>query len=152
MPLYNYVQEDASLFGMEVTVSGKTNVDWLSFNTSLEYLKGDVKEGGYLPFISPLTFKLDFDLDFNNAGVYEIGLLSKANQNEVADYETFTDSYSLIDISGSYMLNMANNDLNLFWSVSNLFDTEYVDHLSRLKNLDLHEIGRNISVGLKYSF
>ena len=105
-----------------------------------------------MPFISPLTFKLDFDLDFNNAGTYEIGFLSKANQNEVADFETATESYSLIDISGSYMLNMANNDLNLFWSVSNLFDKEYVDHLSRLKNLNIHEIGRNISVGLKYSF
>ena len=101
---------------------------------------------------SPLTFKLDFDLDFDEAGSYEIGLLSKANQNDVADFETTTESYSLVDISGSYMLNMANNDLNLFWSVSNLFDKEYVDHLSRLKNLNLHDIGRNISVGLKYSF
>jgi iron complex outermembrane receptor protein len=50
------------------------------------------------------------------------------------------------------MLNMANNDLNLFWSVSNLFDKEYIDHLSRLKNLNLNAMGRNISVGLKYSF
>ena len=152
MPLYNYVQEDANLSGIELTISGKTKLDWLTYNTSLEYLKGTVDEGGNLPFISPLTFKLDFDLDFNNAGTYEIGFLSKANQNEVADFETATESYSLIDISGSYMLNMANNDLNLFWSVSNLFDKEYVDHLSRLKNLNIHEIGRNISVGLKYSF
>ncbi len=152
MPLYNYVQEDASLFGLEVTISGKTNADWLTYNTSIEYLSGKVRDGGYLPFISPLTFKLDFDLDFDEAGSYEIGLLSKANQNDVADFETTTESYSLVDISGSYMLNMANNDLNLFWSVSNLFDKEYVDHLSRLKNLNLHDIGRNISVGLKYSF
>ena len=152
MPLYNYVQEDANLFGLEVTISGKTNADWLTYNTSIEYLSGKVRDGGYLPFISPLTFKLDFDLDFDEAGSYEIGLLSKANQNDVADFETTTESYSLVDISGSYMLNMANNDLNLFWSVSNLFDKEYVDHLSRLKNLNLHDIGRNISVGLKYSF
>ena len=152
MDLYNYVQEDATLFGIEVSLSGETNLDWLTYNTSFEYLKGNVKEGGNLPFISPLTFKLDFDLDFDKAGTYEIGLVSKANQNEVADYETVTESYSLFDISGSYMLNMANNDLNLFWSVSNLFDKEYVDHLSRLKNLNIHDMGRNISVGLKYSF
>ena len=152
MPLYNYVQEDANLFGLEVSISGKTSADWLTYNTSIEYLQGKVRDGGYLPFISPLTFKLDFDLDFDEAGSYEIGLLSKANQNDVADFETTTESYSLVDISGSYMLNMANNDLNLFWSVSNLFDKEYVDHLSRLKNLNLHAMGRNISVGLKYSF
>ena len=152
MPVYNYSQADSNISGIEVMMSGKTNLDWLTYNTSLEYLSGKLEEGGYLPLISPLTFKLDFDLDFNQAGTYEIGLLSKANQNDVSDFETSTESYSLVDISGSYMLNMANNDLNLFWSVSNLFDKEYVDHLSRLKTLNIHDMGRNISVGLKYSF
>ena len=152
MPVYNYSQADSNIAGLEVALSGKTNLDWLTYNTSIEYLSGKLEEGGYLPLISPLTFKLDFDLDFSEAGLYEIGLLSKANQNDVSDFETPTESYSLIDISGSYMLNMANNDLNLFWSVSNLFDKEYVDHLSRLKNLNIHDMGRNISVGLKYSF
>ena len=152
MPVYNYSQADSNITGIEVMMSGKTNLDWLTYNTSLEYLSGKLEDGGYLPLISPLTFKLDFDLDFDQAGTYEIGLLSKANQNDVSDFETSTESYSLIDISGSYMLNMANNDLNLFWSVSNLFDKEYVDHLSRLKNLNIHDMGRNISVGLKYSF
>ena len=152
MPVYNYSQADSNISGIEVMMSGKTNLDWLTYNTSLEYLSGKLEEGGYLPLISPLTFKLDFDLDFNQAGTYEIGLLSKANQNDVSDFETSTESYSLVDISGSYMLNLANNDLNLFWSVSNLFDKEYVDHLSRLKTLNIHDMGRNISVGLKYSF
>jgi len=152
MPVYNYSQADSNITGIEVMMSGKTNLDWLTYNTSLEYLSGKLEDGGYLPLISPLTFKLDFDLDFDQAGTYEIGLLSKANQNDVSHFETSTESYSLVDISGSYMLNMANNDLNLFWSVSNLFDKEYVDHLSRLKNLNIHDMGRNISVGLKYSF
>ena len=152
MPVYNYSQADSNISGIEVMMSGKTNLDWLTYNTSLEYLSGKLEEGGYLPLISPLTFKLDFDLDFNQAGTYEIGLLSKANQNDVSDFETSTESYSLVDISGSYMLNLANNDLNLFWSVSNLFDKEYVDHLSRLKTLNIHDMGRNISVGFKYSF
>ena len=152
MPVYNYSQADSNISGIEVMMSGKTNLDWLTYNTSLEYLSGKLEDGGYLPLISPLTFKLDFDLDFNQAGTYEIGLLSKANQNDVSDFETSTESYSLVDISGSYMLKMANNDLNLFWSVSNLFDKEYVDHLSRLKTLNIHDMGRNISVGLKYSF
>ena len=32
------------------------------------------------------------------------------------------------------------------------FDKEYYDHLSRLKTAGIHEMGRNISVGLKYNF
>ena len=42
------------------------------------------------------------------------------------------------------MLNMANNDLNLSGHF-NLFDKEYVDHLSRLKNLN-HMILEEISL------
>ena len=152
MPLYNYVQDDSNLFGFELTLSKKTNVNWFSYDTSLAYLQGKIKDGGDLPMISPLAFKLNFNFDFEKAGAYEIGLLSKGSQNSVADFETPTDSYSLVDVSGSYVLKAGNNDLDLFWEVENLFDTEYVDHLSRLKNLNLHDMGRNISVGLKYSF
>ena len=152
MPLYNYTQDDSNIFGIELKISKETSLDWFSYNTSIEYLKGNVKGGGDLPLISPLVFKLNFDFDFNKAGSYAVGLLSKGTQNSVADFETKTDSYSLVDVSGNYTLDVGNNDLNLFWSVSNLFDTEYVDHLSRLKNLNLHDMGRNVSLGLKYSF
>ena len=70
----------------------------------------------------------------------------------MGQFETQTDSYFLVNISGSHDLNFLNNNLTLGWSVNNLFDKEYVDHLSRLKNMGIHEMGRNISVGLNYSF
>ena len=69
----------------------------------------------------------------------------------MGQFETQTDSYFLVNISGSHDLNFLDN-LTLGWSVDNLFDKEYVDHLSRLKNMGIHEMGRNISVGLKYNF
>ena len=62
------------------------------------------------------------------------------------------DGYSVLDLSGNYMTSFLDNDLNLFWRVSNVFDKEYYDHLSRLKTAGIHEMGRNISVGLKYNF
>jgi outer membrane receptor protein involved in Fe transport len=50
------------------------------------------------------------------------------------------------------MTTFLDNDLNIFWSVNNVFDTEYYDHLSRFKTVGIEEMGRNISVGLKYNF
>ena len=50
------------------------------------------------------------------------------------------------------MTSLLGNDLNIFWSIDNVFDKEYFDHLSRLKEAGIHELGRNISIGLKYSF
>ena len=40
----------------------------------------------------------------------------------------------------------------LVWSVNNLLDTEYYDHLSRFKKMSIHEMGRNFSFGLNYKF
>ena len=37
-------------------------------------------------------------------------------------------------------------------AIARKFDKEYYDHLSRLKTAGIHEMGRNISVGLKYNF
>ena len=40
----------------------------------------------------------------------------------------------------------------MFFGVLIMFDKEYYDHLSRLKRIGIPEMGRNISVGLKYNF
>ena len=50
------------------------------------------------------------------------------------------------------MTSFLNQDLNIFWSIDNVFDTEYYDHLSRLKESGIAGLGRNISIGLKYNF
>ena len=150
--LYNYIQQDASLYGGEILYSKQTGIDWLSFNTSLEYIHGESADGDALPLISPLTFNQVFNLDFSSNYSLEIDFLAKAKQNRVSMFEEETAGYSVLNLSGSWMTSFLNNDLNIFWSVDNVFDKEYYDHLSRLKTAGIHEMGRNISVGLKYNF
>lgn len=151
MPVYNYSQTDASLMGGELYFSKSTSLDWLSYKTSLEYVSGEKSEGGYLPFISPFTFKHAFNLDFNNNN-YKISVISKGKQNNIGQFETATDSYLLMNLTGSHEFNLNNNNLGFVWSINNLLDTEYFDHLSRFKKMGIHEMGRNISFGLNYKF
>ena len=150
--VFNYMQQDSELYGGEISFDKKTGFDWLSYNTSLEYIFAESADGEALPFISPLTFNQVFNIDFSSNYSFEIDFLAKAKQGRVAMFEEETDGYSILNLSGNWMTSFLENDLNIFWSVNNVFDTEYYDHLSRFKTAGIEEMGRNISVGLKYKF
>jgi len=150
--LHNFLQQDATLYGGEIHLNKNTSFDWLSYYTSLEYVFGETQDGMALPYISPLTFNQVFNISFSSNYSFEIDFIAKAQQNRTAMYEESTDGYSLLNLSGSWMTSFLGNDLNIFWNIDNVFDKEYYDHLSRLKTVGIHEMGRNISVGLKYNF
>ena len=150
--VYNYMQQDSYLYGGEINFSKNTGFDWLSYNTSLGYIFAESADGDALPFIAPLTFNQVFNIDFSSNYSLEIDFLAKAKQGRVAMFEEETDGYSVLNLSGNWMTTFLENDLNIFWSVNNVFDTEYYDHLSRFKTAGIEEMGRNISVGLKYNF
>ena len=38
--LYNFMQQNATLWGSEINYSKQTGIEWLSSNTSLEYING----------------------------------------------------------------------------------------------------------------
>ncbi len=152
LQLHNFLQQDATLYGGEIHLNKNTSFDWLSYYTSLEYVFGETQDGMALPYISPLTFNQVFNISFSSNYSFEIDFVAKAQQNRTAMYEESTDGYSLLNLSGTWMTSFLGNDLNIFWSIDNVFDQEYYDHLSRLKTAGIHEMGRNISVGLKYNF
>ena len=152
LQLHNFLQQDATLYGGEIHLNKNTSFDWLSYYTSLEYVFGETQDGMALPYISPFTFNQVFNISFSSNYSFEIDFVAKAQQNRTAMYEESTDGYSLLNLSGTWMTSFLGNDLNIFWSIDNVFDKEYYDHLSRLKTAGIHETGRNISVGLKYNF
>ena len=152
LQLHNYLQQDATLYGGEIHLNKNTSFDWLSYYTSLEYVFGETQDGMALPYISPFTFNQVFNISFSSNYSFEIDFVAKAQQNRTAMYEESTDGYSLLNLSGTWMTSFLGNDLNIFWSIDNVFDKEYYDHLSRLKTAGIEEMGRNISVGLKYNF
>ena len=152
LKVYDYMQQDAKLYGGEIHLNKNTSIDWLSYYTSVEYVFAESMDGKALPFISPLTLNQVFNIDFGNNYSVEIDFIAKAKQSRVSMFEEETDGYSLLNLSGNFKTEFMNNDLNLFWRISNVFDKEYYDHLSRLKTAGIHEMGRNISVGLKCNF
>ena len=150
--VFDYLQQDATLYGGEIHLNKETGISWLSYYTSLEFIYAETTDGEALPFISPLTFNQVFNLDFSDNYSLEIDFLAKAKQGRVSTFEETTDGYTLLNLSGVWETQFLDNELDIFWSVNNVFDKEYYDHLSRLKTAGIHEMGRNISVGIKYNF
>ena len=150
--VYDYLQQDATLYGGEIHLNKETGISWLSYYTSLEFIYAETTDGEALPFISPLTFNQVFNLDFSDNYSLEIDFLAKAKQGRVSTFEETTDGYTLLNLSGVWETQFLDNELDIFWSVNNVFDKEYYDHMSRLKTAGIHEMGRNISVGIKYNF
>ena len=150
--VYDYMQQDSKLYGGEIHLNKNTSIDWLSYYTSIEYVFAESMDGEALPFISPLTLNQVFNIDFGNNYSVEIDFIAKAKQSRVSMFEEETDGYSVLNLSGNYKTEFMTNGLNLFWRISNVFDKEYYDHLSRLKTAGIEQMGRNISVGLKYNF
>ena len=70
--VYNYMQQDSELYGGEISFDKKTGFDWLSYNTSLEYVFAESADGEALPFIAPLTFNQVFNIDFSSNYSFEI--------------------------------------------------------------------------------
>jgi len=150
--VFNYLQQNAKLYGGEIHLNKQTSLSWLKYYSSLEYIFGESSDGEALPFISPLTFNQVFNVDFGNDYSLEIDFIAKAKQGRVSLFEEKTDGYTLLNLSGVWETELLGNDLDVFWSVDNVFDKEYYDHLSRLKTAGIHEMGRNISIGVKYNF
>ena len=149
---YRYVQSDATLFGGEFFYSRQTSVDWLSYETALEFVSGKEKDGNNLPYMPPLSFNQTIFLDFDKTS-YQIEALFKDNQKKVAEYESQTDSYFLLNFSLSKFCSIQNqDDLTFSFAIENIFNTKYYDHLSRLKTMNLYDMGRNISLNIKYDF
>ena len=60
-------------------------------------------------------------MEFNNSS-FELEAVLKGKKENVAQFETKTDSYFLLNLSGTYDVEFLSNDLKIGWSINNLTD------------------------------
>jgi iron complex outermembrane receptor protein len=72
------------------------------------------------------------------------------NQSRISFYETPSKRFNVLDIGLNFSIGQKET---IEWSVGckNLLNETYIDHLSRLKNIQMPGPGRNIYVNLKYN-
>lgn len=154
-PAYNYVQDNARLYGGEFGFHFHPHpLDWLHFESSFETVTGKRDNGDYLPLIPANsiinTIRIEYDTNWLVNGYGFVKLRSTFVQNNVSAFETATPGYNLLSAGFGGTVSLFKRDLSISLSGTNLTNKRYINHLSRLKPEGIYNMGRNIVLGLSY--
>ena len=78
---------------------------------------------------------------------YKVRFINIHEQDRLGEFETYTPEAFLVDLIFSYRYNKQDISIQL----NNLFDEEYYNHLSKIKD-SMPEAGRNIVFSYKIFF
>jgi iron complex outermembrane receptor protein len=149
LPVYAFEQADATLYGLEAQLAWQLSAP---FTLTLwgDSIRGKLDDGGNLPRIPPA--RLGGQLRYQSNGwEAEVGVSHYFKQNKVAELETSTDSYTLVDAELAYTFTGSSGDLTLYLKSTNLTDEKARVHSSFLKD-QAPLPGRGLSVGLRSIF
>lgn len=155
--VYDYVQDNAALFGGEAGIHFHPHpFDWLHITSSFESVTGKKSNGDNLPLIPANKWNNSLKTEFKSAKYFKDGFAVlnveyTLNQNNPSEFETKSNDYTLINLGfgGKVTFGKTAFDVNL--NANNLFDKKYTSHLSRLKTDGIPNIGRNIVLGINFN-
>lgn len=155
-PVYVYLQNDAHLYGGEIGVHVHPHpLDWLHFESTFETVTGKLNKNNYLPLIPANNLNNTIRVEFTDKNWLQNGFAffrvnTTFNQDNIGQFETNTEGYTLLDIGIGGSIKLFNNGLKINVSATNLTNKDYISHLSRLKPDGIFNMGRSINFGLKY--
>jgi len=158
LPIFAYLQEDASLFGGEFNLNYQPGqLQELSLQTAVALTYGNDSDSNPLPFIPPVNFnsRVTYDFDMGKNLKLQSAYFQMQNylrQDRIAQEELPNDAYTLLNFG----IGFSYKEIAIDFTVKNIFDTVYTDHLSRLKtifeNVAIPNQGRDIVFNLRYTF
>ncbi|MXO91690.1 TonB-dependent receptor [Pontixanthobacter aquaemixtae] len=153
LPVFQFLQDDANYFGIEGQVTMPL-VDSGPFTLLADlrgdYIKAELSDGTPLPRIPALNF-----LGALEAQTSQIDGRIEAqwfdSQNDVAPFETPTDSFTLVNASIAWRPLKYRSNITVMLQADNIFDVEGRRHTSFTKDF-VPNIGRNFKVSVRTSF
>ncbi len=150
LPIYASMGIPALMYGAEAELEW-TVIDALMLHATLSYTHGSFSDSGNpLPQIPPM--KLITGLTWT-AGRLSAGaaIEAAAAQERVDEFEQPTAGYAVFSMFGQYSFTFGTTIHNLSLSLDNIFDTEYRNHLSRVKSI-MPEAGHSLRLTYKMFF
>jgi iron complex outermembrane receptor protein len=156
--LFKYQQTDALYCGGELSWSYKI-IRSLSLKQSYDYVWNINLESMLgLPFTPAATIRSQIRIELPNnyksfeKAYFEISHRYSFAQNRVDRNEKTTPAYQLFDLGLGSTIKIKKQQIVIGFQVQNLFNTAYLQHLSRYRLLNLPEQGRNLVFMLKIPF
>jgi len=165
-PVYNFVQDNAFLRGIEAAFTLHP-VSFIHFENSFSYTRATNRTThGSLPFIPAATLRneLRFEPKINGTShsYISVGIDNFFKQTKIDSFETPTSGYTLLNASVGTTLKLSKNQsITVYAAGKNLLNKAYYDHLSRFKpgrlsdedpTLGIYNMGRNITFGVNIPF
>jgi|WetSurMetagenome_2_1015567.scaffolds.fasta_scaffold06474_4 iron complex outermembrane recepter protein len=158
-PVYRYIQGNSVLKGFEFELDIHP-VDQLHFDNNIDYVMGtNISTGIPLPYIPALhltdqlkwTFKTRKGSHFISPFI-QAELETHFAQTRIDVFEVESPAYVLLNFSAGTRLKVQNQVWTLVVNGTNLLDKNYYDHLSRLKDVNVNNMGRRITLSLVIPF
>ena len=154
-PVFEYLQKDARLFGGEIGIHYHPHkIHWLHFESNTSTVFAEDKSKNTLPLIPQSKWNTTVSAEFSKNGKINITNIYfqhvyKFRQNRIGDFETSTGAYNLINLGLNIIVKTKNTPVEILVGIKNVFNTKYIDHLSRFKKLNIPNQGRNFHISLK---
>jgi iron complex outermembrane receptor protein len=153
LPVRLWTQADADFRGWEiegtVTLAEAANGTW-TLRGFADGVSGELDAGGNLPRIAPGRFGLDLGWTLD-AWRASLGAVRYRAQDDVAEGETRTDGYTLVNAQVAYHWDTQTFGWEAYLQGGNLTDEDARVHTSFLKDV-APLMGRNIAAGLRVFF
>ncbi|PTR09498.1 iron complex outermembrane receptor protein [Nitrosospira sp. Nsp5] len=130
----NFAQTGARFFGAEAEVIFTLKPDATELRLFTDYVRGKLDMGGNVPRITPQRFGLELN---HKVGSWtaNVNAFHVMRQNRVAELETSTPGYTLVNVDVSYRIKETkSNGIKIFLQGKNLLNEEMRVHTSFLKN------------------
>ncbi len=150
LPIYQATGGDAIMLGGELSLEYEILPRFV-ISTVLSHVEGTLRDENMpLPMIPPFNGKIGLRYQ---TGAFSAGISGRgaAAQKRTGEFEEPTAGYLLYDAFAQYRLTTSSTLHTIVLSAENLLNTEYRQHLSRLKSI-LPEAGRNVRLFYRLYF
>lgn len=158
LPVFEYAQiPSVHLFGTDIGLHYHPHfAHWLHVESTMSLLKTETNDGSNLALMPQNRWSTLFKINLSTNGKWQFQEITFqhmffARQNRITSFETNSADYQLLNASLTMKYNLK-NPIFLNIGVKNILNEQYIDHLSRLKNIQLAHPGRNIYLSIKYNF
>jgi iron complex outermembrane recepter protein len=153
--VYEFNQSDAWIYGGEAKIGVyPKGYKWLNITSSLALLQGHLAGGGFLPMMPPYKINNEITIQHHltprlHKGYIRLGIISSAAQNRVAVNELKTPAYTLLNLNFGGEIIVMKQTIIIALGLNNLLNQHYYDHLSRLRQYNVNNMGINAFINIK---
>jgi iron complex outermembrane recepter protein len=160
LTVWEFEQDNARLYGGEVNMDfTPESLKSLQFHSSYSMVIGQRRSSGeYLPYIPAFRWvqEVTYRPTMNMGGFIQPYLSVRGNmvmdQNRAAPLEEQTPGYYLLGFSMGGHVPVAGQKVEMFLSGTNMLNINYLDHMSLYRPFGIPQMGRNLTLHLRYAF